>query len=357
MSNVTPKGNYPYPDPSDPVSDYPATASTFAGYVDNLPNRNLIINPVFDIWQRGTSPATTTSGSYTADRWRLDWDGTAGTRAVSATTPTLGSSIGGMQPYRAANINVSTLATGQSFMRFAQRIEGVRSLAGETATLSFYVSSTVAPKTVTIRAVQNFGTGGSPSSAVTTAIGTATTTTSYVRKTFTFTVPALTSKTVGTNGDDYLEIHFDLGTQTGTFNLWGVQLEQNTTATALERRPIQQEIALCQRYYQKSYKQATAPGTPSAAGYFQGSLNGPNNTSLKSGCVPLCPEMRSDAATYTLWDGVGTINKVSGDTIGGSVNNLAGTVFANSTRYFSVFQNTGTNCANIFFHWSIDAEL
>ena len=249
MSNVTPKGNYPYPDPSDPVSDYPATASTFAGYVDNLPNRNVIINPLFDIWQRGTSPATTTSGSYTADRWRLDWDGTAGTRAVSATTPTLGTSIGGMQPYRAANINVSTLATGQSFMRFGQRIEGVRSLAGETATLSFYVSSTVAPKTVTIRAVQNFGTGGSPSSAVTTAIGTATTTTSYARKTFTFTVPALTSKTIGTNGDDYLEIHFDLGTQTGTFNFWGVQLEQNNTATALERRPIQQELALCQRYH------------------------------------------------------------------------------------------------------------
>lgn len=250
MSNVTPKGNYPYPDPSDPVSDYPATASTFAGYVDNLPNRNLIINPLFDIWQRGTSPATTTSGSYTADRWRLDWDGTAGTRAVSATTPTLGSSIGGMQPYRAANINVSTLATGQSFMRFAQRIEGVRSLAGETATLSLYVSSTVAPKTVTIRAVQNFGTGGSPSSAVTTAIGTATTTTSYARKIYTFTVPALTGKTIGTNGDDYLEIHFDLGTQTGTFNFWGVQLEQNNTATALERRPIQQELALCQRYYE-----------------------------------------------------------------------------------------------------------
>ena len=267
MSNVTPKGNYPYPDPSDPVSDYPATASTFAGYVDNLPNRNLIINPLFDIWQRGTSPATTTSGSYTADRWRLDWDGTAGSRAVSATTPTLGSSIGGMQPYRAANINVSTLATGQSFMRFAQRIEGVRSLAGETATLSLYVSSTVAPKTVTIRAVQNFGTGGSPSSAVTTAIGTATTTTSYVRKTFTFTVPALTSKTIGTNGDDYLEIHFDLGTQTGTFNLWGVQLEQNNTATALERRPIQQELALCHRYTQICTISTTAVSTGEMSGH------------------------------------------------------------------------------------------
>jgi hypothetical protein len=251
MSNVTPKGNYPYPDPTDAVSDYPATASTFAGYVDNLPNRNVIINPFFDIWQRGTAPATTVSGTYTADRWRLDWDGTGGGRDVYASTPTLGTSIGGMQPYRAANVNVATLATGQSFMRFAQRIEGVRSLAGETATLSLYVSSTVAPKTVTIRAVQNFGTGGSPSSAVTTTIGTATTTTSYARKIYTFTVPALTGKTIGSNGNDYLEIHFDLGTQTGNFSFWGVQLEQNTTATALERRPIQQELALCHRYYYK----------------------------------------------------------------------------------------------------------
>lgn len=303
MSNVTPKGNYPYPDPSDPVSDYPATASTFAGYVDNLPNRNLIINPVFDIWQRGTSPATTTSGSYTADRWRLDWDGTAGTRAVSATTPTLGSSIGGMQPYRAANINVSTLATGQSFMRFAQRVEGVRSLAGETATLSFYVSSTVAPKTVTIRAVQNFGTGGSPSSAVTTAIGTATTTTSYVRKTFTFTVPALTGKTIGNNGDDYLEIHFDLGTQTGTFNFWGVQLEQNTTATALERRPIQQELALCQRYY---FRITGANGTPVAFGLSTTPTNAyvnlPFPQTLRANAVGLGGSSLnvSDAATYDL---------------------------------------------------------
>jgi hypothetical protein len=285
MSNVTPKGNYPYPDPSDPVSDYPATASTFAGYVDNLPNRNLIINPLFDIWQRGTSPATTTSGSYTADRWRLDWDGTAGTRAVSATTPTLGTSIGGMQPYRAANINVSTLATGQSFMRFAQRIEGVRSLAGETATLSFYVSSTVAPKTVTIRAVQNFGTGGSPSSAVTTAIGTATTTTSYVRKIYTFTVPALTGKTIGTNGDDYLEIHFDLGTQTGTFNFWGVQLEQNNTATALERRPIQQELGLCQRYYYHFSSSDRLFGFGSAVSTTIATITIPFATALRAGPV------------------------------------------------------------------------
>jgi hypothetical protein len=255
MTNYTPKGTYPYPAPTDAVTDYPATAATFAGYVDNLPNRNLIINGFFDIWQRGTTPPTTVSGSYTADRWRLDWDGTGGSRSVSWTQPSLGTSIGGIQPYRVGQVAVNTTTTGGSFMRFAQRIEGVRSLAGETATLSFHVLSTVAPKTITIRAVQNFGSGGSPSSAVTTTIGTTTTTTAYARKTFTFTVPALTGKTMGTNGDDYLEIHFDLGTQTGIFNFWGVQLEQNTTATALERRPIQQELALCQRYYYRTQGQ------------------------------------------------------------------------------------------------------
>jgi hypothetical protein len=300
MSNVTPKGNYPYPDPTDAVSDYPATAATFAGYVDNLPNRNVIINPFFDIWQRGTAPATTVSGTYTADRWRLDWDGTGGGRDVYASTPTLGTSIGGMQPYRAANVNVATLATGQSFMRFAQRIEGVRSLAGETATLSLYVSSTVAPKTVTIRAVQNFGTGGSPSSAVTTTIGTATTTTSYARKIYTFTVPALTGKTIGSAGNDYLEIHFDLGTQTGNFSFWGVQLEQNTTATALERRPIQQEIRLCQRYYETSFANGITPGTDNLAVVNAGGFVMCSNTTL-GGYVQFLVRKRAHSGTASVW--------------------------------------------------------
>lgn len=248
MTSYTTKGNYPYPAPTDAVTDYPAVASTFAGYVDNLPNRSAIINGRFDIWQRGQSLGTLATGSYTADRWRLDYDGAGGTRILNTIGWGTGVSLGGMQPKYAAELAISNAGTSTS-QRFGQRIEDVRTFAGETVTLSFWCLSTAAPKTIIAKAVQNFGTGGSPSAAVTTTIGTVTTTTSMVRKSFTFTVPALTSKSIGTGGDHYLEIHFELGSQTGSFQFWGVQLEQNSTATALERRPLQQELALCQRYF------------------------------------------------------------------------------------------------------------
>ena len=249
MTSYTTKGNYPYPAATDQVSDYPTTASTFAGYVDNLPNKNVIINSQFDVWQRGTTFTNPATATYTADRWRFDFDGTGGARTISRSVQTAGTSIGGMQARNVAQILITTAPTSGTYQRFAQRVEDVRTFAGETVTLSFWCLSTVASKTITAKAVQNFGTGGSPSAAVTTTIGTATTSTAMVRKSYTFTMPALTSKTIGTAEDSYVEIHFDLGTQTGTFQIWGVQLEQNSTATALERRPLQQELALCQRYY------------------------------------------------------------------------------------------------------------
>jgi hypothetical protein len=78
----------------------------------------------------------------------------------------------------------------------------------------------------------------------------------------TATIPTAVSKTFGTNNDDYLELVFEVGgTGSSSFYFWGVQLEQNSTATALERRPLQQELALCQRYYETSYTSGITPGT------------------------------------------------------------------------------------------------
>jgi hypothetical protein len=252
MSNVTPNGNYPYPDPSDAVSDYPATAATFAGYVDNLPNRNAIINPVMDIWQRGTSFSNPATGSYTADRWRIDYDGAGGTRTVARNTISLGTNLpSGIQGKYFMEVTLTNAGTATT-QSISQRVERVNTFAGETITLSAWVRNDgggTGVNTLTARAIQNFGTGGSPSTAVSTTLGTASVTGSWVRLHVHATLPSMSGKTIGSNGDDYLEIKFDLGSQTGRFWLYGVQLEQNTTQTALERRPIQQELALCQRYY------------------------------------------------------------------------------------------------------------
>ena len=249
MTSYTTKGNYPYPQPTDAVTDYPATSATFAGYVDNLPNRNAIINPVFSIWQRGTTFSNPTSGAYTADRWRIAYDGTGGTRNVIASVADISTLTGGMQMTRYLQVQQNTAGSGQTSLTLSQRIEGARTFERETITISGYIWAT-SNRTITVKLVQNFGTGGSPSAAVTTTVATVNLTTTRNRMRLTTDVPSTVGKILGTNGDDYLELVFEMGNTTGNYvNFWGIQLEQNNTATALERRPTQQEVALCQRYF------------------------------------------------------------------------------------------------------------
>jgi hypothetical protein len=50
-----------------------------------------------------------------------------------------------------------------------------------------------------------------------------------------------------------------VGTNGATFFITGVQLEKGSTATSFDYRPYGTELALCQRYFQKSFPQATAP--------------------------------------------------------------------------------------------------
>ena len=52
-----------------------------------------------------------------------------------------------------------------------------------------------------------------------------------------------------------------VGTNGATFYLTGVQLEAGPFATPFERRSFGQELALCQRYYQKTFPLATVPAS------------------------------------------------------------------------------------------------
>jgi hypothetical protein len=57
-----------------------------------------------------------------------------------------------------------------------------------------------------------------------------------------------------------------IGTNGATFYITGVQLERGSTASSFEYRSFGTELALCQRYFQKSYDQATALGTVATTG-------------------------------------------------------------------------------------------
>jgi hypothetical protein len=145
-----------------------------------------------------------------------------------------------------------------------QSIEGVRSLAGKTVTISFWAFATTAPK-VALEITQNFGSGGSPSASV-LSIGTQafTMTTGFVRYSATVNIPSISGKTLGTNLDDSTSINFwlssgstynasrasGIGVQTSNITFFGFQLELGGQLTSLEDLSYALELEKCQRYYQ-----------------------------------------------------------------------------------------------------------
>lgn len=215
---------------------------------------NFIVNGAFDIWQRGTSftnPASTTA--YTADRWRINYDGTGATRIVSRQTFTPGTApVAGYEGAFFYRFNQTVAGSGGTFNNIIrQPIESVRTLAGQTITVSFWAK---ADTTRTLTPVMNqvFGTGGSPSFSVTVTGTAQTITTSWARYSETFTLGSLAGKTLGTNDDSYLQFGLRADSNTvQTFDIWGVQAEAGSIATPFRRNAtsFQGELALCQRYY------------------------------------------------------------------------------------------------------------
>ena len=223
--------------------------------------RNRIINGNFDIWQRGTS---FTAAGYGADRWVHDRNGT--THTVTRQAFTLGQTAVPSEPTYFCRTVVTSVAGASNYSILAQKIEDVRTFAGQQITISFWakVDST---KNIAVELIQDFGTGGSPSTYVTT-IGTTKVSigTSWQKVTVTTTVPSISGKTLGTSNDSLLQLNiwFDagssynsrtdsLGQQSGTFEIAQVQIESGSVATPFEQRPIGTELALCQRYYAVIY--------------------------------------------------------------------------------------------------------
>lgn len=213
---------------------------------------NYLINGAFDIWQRGTSNYVVDAyGS--ADRWKF----ARGTLAQQTFTP-------GSQTWATSSYYANFSYTGQTFAYMSQAIEDVRLLAGQNVTISFYAKSS-ASSSISLRVLQNYGTGGStPTDAFPTTFST---TTSWQRFTYTYTVPSTSGKTLGPSNTSFTELGFygTLGTAvTGNFDIANIQLERGNTATSFRRNQpnIQAELAACQRYYWRE----TVSGTYSVLG-------------------------------------------------------------------------------------------
>jgi hypothetical protein len=209
--------------------------------------KNKIINGDFGIWQRGTS-FTPSFDSYTADRWQEDATTVYPTsQTISRQTFTPGTApVAGYEGQYFLRF-AYTLAAGNGGSFITQKIENVQTFAGQTVTVSFWAKagSAISMDNATLR--QNFGSGGS--TTVQTTVGAASLTTSWQRFSFTVAVPSISGKTIGTNS--FLELRLFMPASSSTTDIWGVQVEAGSTATAFQTATgtIQGELAACQRYY------------------------------------------------------------------------------------------------------------
>ena len=335
--------------------------------------RNAIINGDFRINQRAFT-SSTTSSLYGFDRWLVTHVG--GTCTQSAQTFTVGSPAA--TGYESANylqFVTASQSAASDFAKVRQFVEDVRTFANSTVTVSFWAKATSGTPKVALELNQGFGTGGSPSAEVNVYGGQVTLSTSWARYSVTVAVPSISGKTIGTtantsslgidfwtsSGSTYNARSGSLGIQNNTFHFWGVQVERGSVATPFEQRPIQQELALCQRYYEKSYSINTAPGTNTTAGQL---INyGSNDLFLiQVAHIKFSVPKRTSSYTMTGYTTGGTSGQWGGAWNGGfgSVNN---TVSFSYPTEFSVCPSmviTGSSAATVTIiqgHWVCNAEL
>jgi len=255
------------------------TAATGFGF------KNRLINSAMVIDQRNAGASVTpTASTYTLDRWRL---GASVASKVSVQQSTVAPE-GFKNSALITSLSAYTI-TGVEEINFGQRIEGlnVADLGWGTAnakpvTFSFWVRSSLTG--LFSGCIKNFD--NSRSYVFSYTISSANT---WEQKTV--TIAGDTSGTWATSSDIGIVAQFSIasaallntagvwyGTNTlgvtgttqlvatngATWYVTGVQLEKGSTTTSFDYRPYGTELALCQRYFEKSYLDGTAVGTFSA---------------------------------------------------------------------------------------------
>jgi hypothetical protein len=323
--------------------------------------KNKIINGAFDFWQRGTS---FTGDEYGADRWRIASNGS--TKTLDRQAFTLGQTDVPGEPVYYARVAVTSSAGASNYCYLSQRIEGVRTLAGQQCTVSFYAKAD-AVKNIAIEFYQTFGTGGSPSAAVEATADAVALSATWQKITLTVNVPSIAGKTLGTDGNDYLQLGIwldagsdldsrtdTLGQQSGTFEFCKIQVEAGAAASDFEARSPGEELALCQRYFSKTYDLDTAPGTVTQVGAIHRWTMFSDTKDIFS--VDFPQHMRAIPTVTYYSRNTGTAGKVyvinQGDYTVSSVNYTS----RDRTGYL---QLTGGPPAGYYFqeHYTADAEL
>ena len=329
--------------------------------------KNAIINGDFRINQRNFvsfNPSAVGIDQYNFDRFLTNTVG--GTATVSPQTFTAGTAP--VPGYEGTNF-LRGVTTGQAstadYFYFGQKIEDVRTYAGQTVTVSFWAKAATGAPSIGISLQQNFGSGGSAS--VPNSFGLKTISTSWTRYTASLAIPSISGKTIGTSSFLNFQLWTSVGTvisglgypavglQNITVDVWGVQVEAASTASNFQTATgtKQGELAACQRYYYRTSGQT----------YGRLGLGAAATTTSAQIPVNLPVTMRTaptsvDSSTLLLYDLVNLVTptSVTLTSVGQSLN--VGTVdvaVASGLTQFRPYLLTNNNSASGYIGFS--AEL
>tara|TARA_R110000868_G_scaffold13553_8_gene63053 strand:- start:995 stop:2386 length:1392 start_codon:yes stop_codon:yes gene_type:complete len=279
-------------------------------YYNVLTGKNKIINGAMEIDQRNVGAASSTAlNTYWLDRWNGGTSGTGVFTIQQSTTAPAGFKNSMLITVTTAD---AAIATTDAYY-FNQKIEGINctdlnfgASTAKTITLSFWVRASV---------TGTYG-GVLSNSAINRSYPfqyTVNTANTFEYKTV--TVAGDTTGTWLTTTGVGLTLIFDLGsgaTYQGAAGAWaasalltatgstqmistngatlyisGVQIEAGALATSFERRQYGEELALCQRYYWKSFNQTTAPAQN--VGILSGEIT---NFTMRAGAnLIVCPSL------------------------------------------------------------------
>jgi hypothetical protein len=349
------------------------TAAALAQFQQDTVARawNYLFNGGFDFAQR-QAPGTLTAyanGAYGPDRWYLLGDSGATDiqySRVDETANALNSRYSG----QVENNNGAAKHTG-----IAQIIEAVNSvpLRGRTVRFQVRVKTSTASRNMRCAILEWTGTadavafGGSVGrDPVNNWASTNYTAGNFFNNTNLVVVGVSASTTPGTSYTDL----FVTGTvdtacnnlvcmvweesatpAAGSWNLMQAGLFDGINALAWLPRPIQHELALCQRYYEKSVSVDVAPTSGGLSdGFLYLAWN--SATSIKALPIRFVVPKRTASPTVTIYDAAGNAGKVYANG-----NNVAGTAAYIGMNGFDCQSNGSVNSPDFACHFTAEAEL
>ena len=347
--------------------------------------KNRCINGAMMIDQRnaGASVSYAFTTAYSLDRWRVrtDSDGVVSVQQVSdapsgfvnslkTTVTTVDSSLGASQSYFLSHLiegfNIADLAWGTA--------------DAQPVTISFRVKSSL---------TGTFGCSLENSAENRSYPFTYVINSANTWETKTVTIAGDTSGTWLTTNGVGIRLNFGWGvgsTLSGTANAWasadyrsatgatnfmatngatwqitGVQLEKGSTATSFDYRPYGTEFMLCQRYFQSSFRQGTAPANGVNNG-LEGTCTAYNTGSLYFQTFTLPVTMRA-VPSVTLYKSDAGATNSQWATYDGGWTSLTSTNVATSSEYAVLIQGSRGSAftaksAYLFSgHMTLSAEL